>query len=92
MCLRKLQHRVDLLDRMYKHLQRCSSLCDGKPFVEHKRTAAHRCEVVKCRPHVCRPMSPSTVRRVHAILGFATATAASRVDADTDPGGGPTCR
>jgi integrase len=53
MRLRKLQHRVDILDRMYKHLQRCSSLCDGKPFVEHKRTAAHRCEVVKCRPHVC---------------------------------------
>jgi integrase len=77
MQLRKLQHRVDILDRLYTHLRRCSSLCDGKPFVEHKRAEAHRCDVVGCREHVCRPMAPSTVRRVHAILSGALSYAAS---------------
>ncbi len=29
MPLRKLQHRVDILDRLYTHLRRCNALCDG---------------------------------------------------------------
>lgn len=29
MQLRKLQHRVDILDRLYTHLRRCGALCDG---------------------------------------------------------------
>ena len=36
--LRKLQHRVDILDRFYTHLRRCNALCDGRPYVEHRRT------------------------------------------------------
>ncbi len=30
MSLRKLQHRVDILDRLYTHLRRCNQLCDGR--------------------------------------------------------------
>ncbi|GEM_PF-5984292 len=41
MPLRKLQHRVDILDRLYTHLRRCNVLCDGRP----------------ARGHVCKPMS-----------------------------------
>ncbi|MDQ1287757.1 MAG: integrase, partial [Actinomycetota bacterium] len=69
--LRKLQHRVDILDRLYKHLGRCNVLCDGRPFVEHVRSDAHDCEKVGCRQHRCKPMAPSTIRRIHAILSSA---------------------
>src|SRR3954447_3919135 len=31
MPLRKLQHRVDILDRLYTHLRRCNRLCDSSP-------------------------------------------------------------
>jgi hypothetical protein len=56
MPLRKLQHRVDILDRLYTHLRRCNALCDGRNGGPG---------------HVCRPMAPATVRRVHAILSAA---------------------
>jgi integrase len=68
MSLRKLQHRVDILDRLYVHLRRCGSLCDGKPFVEHRSEGAHDCARLKCRPHVrvplreLAPLRPSTAR------------------------------
>ena len=83
MTLRKLQHRVDLLDRMYTHLRRCNALCDGRPFIEHrlpKRAApdaAHDCASARCRPHVCRPMSPGAIRRLHAVLSSALGSAVS---------------
>jgi integrase len=62
MPLRKLQHRVDVLDRLYTHLRRCNQLCDGK--------AARRAGLASS-DHVCKPMSPAAVRRVHAILSAA---------------------
>ncbi|HTK63775.1 MAG TPA: tyrosine-type recombinase/integrase [Pseudonocardia sp.] len=62
MPLRKLQHRVDVLDRLYTHLRRCNQLCDGK--------AARRGGPAMTE-HVCTPMSPAAVRRVHAILSAA---------------------
>jgi len=71
MSLRKLQHRVDLFDRLYTHLRRCNTLCDGRPSVEHKASGRHDCQVEKCAPHVCRPMAPSTIRRIHSILSGA---------------------
>jgi hypothetical protein len=40
--LRKLQHRVDMIHRLYTRLRRCSALCDGRPFVEHTRTGLGR--------------------------------------------------
>ncbi|WP_214404509.1 hypothetical protein [Pseudonocardia lacus] len=53
--LRKLQHRVDVLDRLYTHLRRCN-ICDSSP-------AAAGGE-----PHICKPMSPGAIRRLNAIL------------------------
>ena len=64
MPLRKLQQRVDILDRLYTHLRRCNRLCDSSPA---RKTDDDGVE----DPHVCRPMSPSAVRRVHAILSAA---------------------
>lgn len=28
----------------------------------------HKCAVVECRPHVCKPMAKSTVRQIHSII------------------------
>jgi integrase len=41
---------------------------------EHDCTAM-RCEVVECRPHVCRPLSASTIRQVHFTISAALAAA-----------------
>jgi integrase len=61
MPVRKLQHRVDLLDRFYTHLRRCGALCDGRPTPDH----------------TCKPMAPSSVRHVHALLSAALGYAVS---------------
>jgi integrase len=68
MPLRKLQYRVDLIDRLYAHLARCSKACDERPFIEHKVDGPHDCAKKKCKPHECRPMLPTTIRRIHGIL------------------------
>ena len=75
--LRKLQHRVDLFDRLYVHLRRCNVLCDGRPRVDHKAGGEHSCADANCTPHICKPMAPSTVRRIHAILSVALGYAVS---------------
>jgi integrase len=77
MPLRKLQHRVDILDRLYTHLRRCNVLCDGRPFVEHTRSDQHDCAAAGCQPHRCKPMAPATVRRIHSILSGALGYAVS---------------
>jgi hypothetical protein len=47
---------ADLLERFYARLQRCRGLCaGGRPP----------------RGHVCRPLSSSTVRKVHYIIRVA---------------------
>ncbi len=79
--VRKLERRVDVLDQLYPHLRRCSRLCDGRPFTEHRSDGAggtdagHDCAAAGCLPHVCLPMAASTIRRVHsnisAAFGFA---------------------
>ncbi|MFN8080626.1 MAG: hypothetical protein U0Q19_13800 [Kineosporiaceae bacterium] len=40
---------AELLERLYARLQRCRHLCGGRPP----------------KGHVCRPLSPSTTRKVH---------------------------
>lgn len=71
MPLRKLQHRVDIIDRLYTHLRRCNQLCDGKPRRDCKTKAAHDCAARMCPRHICKPMTPGAIRRVHAILSGA---------------------
>jgi integrase len=77
MQLRKLQHRVDVLDRLYTHLRRCNVLCDGRRFVDHTRRDQHDCAAAGCQPHRCKPMAPATVRRIHSILSGALGYAVS---------------
>jgi integrase len=59
--VRKLQHRIDLLDRLYTHLRRCGALCDGRPT----------------SGHTCKPMAPASIRQVHALLSAALGYAVS---------------
>lgn len=55
-------------------LRRCREHCDGRPFVEHdgapRPGQAHDC-TAKCRPHVCKPLSTASVRKVHFCLSGA---------------------
>lgn len=46
---------AELLERWYARLQRCRSACDGRRRVGH----------------ICRPLSSSTVRKIHFILSAA---------------------
>jgi integrase len=69
MTLRKLQHRVGILDRLYSHLRRCNQLCDGNSVLLGRAAAENR--PAESPIHVCRPMSAGAVRRVHAILSAA---------------------
>ncbi|MDI2031698.1 tyrosine-type recombinase/integrase [Saccharopolyspora sp. TS4A08] len=57
-----------MLESFYSDLRRCRARCDGKPYVEHRKTEEHDCQKAKCRPHACSPMAQSTVRQIHAII------------------------
>lgn len=46
---------AEALERFYARLQRCRTLCDGRPR----------------RGHVCQPLSGSTVRQIHQIIRVA---------------------
>jgi integrase len=59
------------IERFYAELRRCRVRCDGRPFVEHRRQGEHDCTTAKCRPHECRPLAPSSVLVLHAILSGA---------------------
>jgi len=59
------------IERFYGELRRCRARCDGRPFVEHPQQAAHDCARAKCGPHECRPLAPSSVLVLHAILSGA---------------------
>jgi integrase len=69
--LHKLQHRVDLVDRLYSHLRRCGSLCDGTRRIDHRSESEHDCTALECSPHRCKGLQPATIRRIHAILSAA---------------------
>jgi integrase len=64
----------ETLDSYQAVLRRCRAHCDGRPFVDHAVTGRHRC-TEKCTPHVCRPLAPSTIRKVHFCLSGALARA-----------------
>jgi integrase len=63
----------ETLDRFYAQLRRCRTRCSPRQrskLVDHRTTLAHDCDE-RCRPHVCRPFSASTIRQVHWILSGA---------------------
>ena len=62
---------ADVLDSFYAELRRCRLHCDRRPYMEHHSPeAAHRCDR-RCKPHVCVPLSNTTVRQVHFLLNSA---------------------
>jgi integrase len=64
------------LERFYANLRRCRARCDGTPCVEkHAEEDDHDCAAARCQPHVCKPMSASTVRQIHSIISGALAAA-----------------
>ncbi len=46
--------------------------CDQRcgPLRDHRTTRSHVCDV-RCRPHVCKPMKPATILRIHSIISSA---------------------
>jgi integrase len=56
-----------VLDSFYAELSRCRARCTGRKQTEHRTTKRHDCDD-RCRPHVCKPLSDSTVRQIHWIL------------------------
>jgi integrase len=59
------------IERFYGELRRCRARCDGRSFVEHRRQGEHDCIRAKCGLHECRPLAPSSVLVLHAILSGA---------------------
>jgi integrase len=60
----------DVLDSFYAELSRCQEHCNGESRTEHRTRAAHECDE-RCGPHVCRPLSDSTMRQIHYLLSSA---------------------
>ena len=61
----------ETLDSFYAELRRCRAHCGGKRrLVDHRVKSEHECDI-RCTPHACRPLAPTTVRHVHFILSGA---------------------
>jgi integrase len=61
-------------EKLYAELRVCRRRCRGRAFVEHRTPRAHECDV-RCAPHVCQPLSASSIRQCHAVLSSAYAAA-----------------
>ncbi|MEK6438205.1 site-specific integrase [Pseudonocardia sp. T1-2H] len=57
-------------DSFYAELRRCRAHCRRKRMIEHRQKIAHDCDH-RCRRHVCKPLSQSTIRQIHVILSGA---------------------
>ncbi|CAA9406121.1 MAG: hypothetical protein AVDCRST_MAG66-1739 [uncultured Pseudonocardia sp.] len=64
----------ETMDAHQAVLRRCRAHCDGRPYIEHVKAGPHDC-TPSCRPHVCRPLATSTIRKVHFCLSGALARA-----------------
>jgi integrase len=72
--IKKLDARV--LESLYTQLRRCRHRCNGKPSIEkHATTGKHDCVAAQCRPHVCKPLSASSVRQIHSVISGTLAAA-----------------
>ncbi|WP_254910264.1 tyrosine-type recombinase/integrase [Micromonospora sp. NBS 11-29] len=65
---------AETLESFYASLRRCRDWCGGKAYVKHRVEGEHAC-TEKCRPHVCKPLSASSVRQIHWILSGALSRA-----------------
>jgi hypothetical protein len=59
---------AEVLDSFYAQLRRCRARCDGKGrLIDHRVRGEHECNE-KCRPHVCKPLAPASIRKIHWML------------------------
>lgn len=60
----------ETLDSFYLILRICRTHCGGRKYIEHRTDREHECNE-KCRPHVCSPLKPSSIRQIHFCLSGA---------------------
>ncbi|WP_285790715.1 tyrosine-type recombinase/integrase [Micromonospora sp. NBRC 101691] len=65
---------AETLESFYASLRRCRDRCGGKASVTHRMAGEHTC-TARCRRHVCKPLSASSVRQIHWILSGALSRA-----------------
>jgi integrase len=61
---------AEVVESFYAQLRTCRSRCGGRQSVEHRTAGEHTCDD-RCGPHMCKPLSASAVRQIHAILSSA---------------------
>lgn len=60
----------ETLDSFYAELRRCRAHCTSRRSIDHRAKGDHECNE-RCRKHVCKPLSPTTIRHIHYILSGA---------------------
>lgn len=61
----------DVLDSLYAELRRCRIHCRPRSRqIDHRTPRSHECDE-RCRPHVCKPLSNTTIRHIHHLLSGA---------------------
>jgi hypothetical protein len=68
--LKLSQLDAEILDSFYAELRRCREHCSGRRRTDHRTAGPHDCDY-RCGLHLCRPLSPTTVRHMHFILSGA---------------------
>jgi hypothetical protein len=59
---------AEVLDSLYAELlRRCRIHCTSRDGTDQRTSREHVCDE-RCRPHVCRPLSPTTIRHIHFVL------------------------
>jgi integrase/DNA-binding transcriptional regulator YhcF (GntR family) len=61
---------ADVTDSFYSELRRCRDHCDRQPRIDHRTARPHDCDE-RCRPHVCQPLSETSILYIHQILSGA---------------------
>ena len=57
----------ETLDSLYAELRRCRTHCTDKRGIDHRTPREHECDE-RCRRHVCKPLSSTTIRHIHFVL------------------------
>jgi integrase len=58
---------LEVLDSLYAELRRCRDHCTDRRGVDHRTPREYVCDE-RCRPHICSPLSGTTVRHIHFVL------------------------
>lgn len=66
----------ETLDSFYAELRRCRRTARAGA-IDHRVKGDHECDE-RCRKHVCKPLSPTTIRHIHYILSGAYRRAVRR--------------